>query len=171
MKPLRLAFCAVLAAIVLAACEEKIDVPAADAEATADADGAAAGPANDAAASGPGAAINAPDAPPVEAVEVAADAVRLGTALDANQSATGAKPAYSVDDTVYASIATGGRGGTAKVYWSGPDGLSVKEEEKPMAGDHVGFAFSRADGMQAGHYTVEIDVDGVPAGIVEFTVQ
>lgn len=164
MKSVRLALCAVLAATVLAACEEKIDVPAA---ADGDTAGAAAGT-----GAAPGSSPAAPaSAPPVEPVAVAADAVRVGTALDPAGAATAAKPAYAASDTVYASLSAKGRSGTAKIYWTGPNGLSVKEEEKALSGDNVSFQFSAADGMKAGQYNVEIDVDGVPAGIVDFTVQ
>ena len=163
MKSVRLALCALLAAASLAACEEKIDAPVADTGT----------PAADAANAG-AAAAPAPspiDSAPVEPVAVAADAVRVGTALDAAGAASGAKPAYSTGDTVYASLSAKGRTGTAKVYWTGANGLSAKEEEKALSGENVNFQFSRVDGMKAGKYNVEIDVDGVPAGIVDFTVQ
>ena len=163
MKSVRLALCAVLAAFALAACEEKIDAPVADTGAAAtDAD----------AISTPATPPPAPvDSAPVEPVSVAADAVRVGTALDAAGAASGAKPAYSTSDTLHASLSAKGRTGTAKVYWTASNGLSAKEEEKALSGDNVSFQFSRADGMKAGKYNVEIDVDGVPAGIVDFTVQ
>lgn len=165
MKSVRLALCAVLAAASLAACEEKMDTSVADADAGA--------PAVDAASATP--ATPPPQAPvdsaPVEPVSVAADAVRVGTALDPSGAASGSKPAYSTSDTLYASLSAKGRSGIAKVYWTAPNGLSAKEEEKPLSGDNVNFQFSRADGMKAGKYNVEIDVDGVPAGIVDFTVQ
>jgi hypothetical protein len=167
MKSFRLALCAVLAATALAACEEKIDVPATGAEGAA---GAADGTAGDAAA--PATPHANPVSPgPIEPVAVAADAVSVGTSLDPSGAASGAKPAYSTADTLYASLSAKGRHGTAKVYWTAPNGLSAKEEEKPVAGDNVSFQFSAADGMKAGTYNVEIDVDGVPAGIVDFTVQ
>ena len=167
MKTRRLALCAALTAALLAGCEEKIDVPATDAATAAEAaqapSPAVAGPA----ASATGAANPAA----IEPVVVDANAVRVGSALDAAQAATGTRPAYAIGDTVYASLATGGRSGTAKVYWSGSDGISVKEEEKPVNGDNVNFRFSRADGMKPGKYTVEIDLDDVPAGITDFTVR
>ena len=162
MKSVRLALCAVLAAALLAACEEKIDVPATDAPDTA----AAADTGMQ-----PPATAQPADTASIEPVAVAADAVQLGTSLDASGAATGAKPAYAAGDTVHASLSTKGRSGVAKVYWSGADGLSVKEEEKPVSGDNVNFQFSRADGMKPGSYTVGIDVDGVPAGIMDFTVK
>lgn len=162
MKSFRLALCAVFAAAALAACEEKIDVPAAG-------DEDAAAVADTAPTQAPSA--NPIDAKPLEPVAVASDAVRIGTAVDASQAATNAKSVYGIADIVHASLSAKGRSGTAKVYWSASNGLSAKEEEKPLSGDNVSFQFSRADGMKAGNYNVEIDVDGVPAGIVDFTVQ
>jgi hypothetical protein len=169
MKSVRLALCAILAAAALTACEEKIDVPGAGADGAAATSGAA-GTGNTAApAKAPYA--NPIDSAPIEPVAVAADAVRVGTSLDPSGAAAGAKPAYSTADTLYASLSAKGRTGTAKVYWTAPNGLSAKEEQKAISGENVNFQFSRADGMKAGKYNVEIDVDGVPAGIVDITVQ
>lgn len=163
MQFARLALCAILATFALAACEEKMDGPVADTGAPA--------PAADAASAAPAPPPAPVDSAPIEPVAVAADAVRVGTSLDPSGAAAGAKPAYSTADTVYASLSAKGRTGTAKVYWTAPNGLSAKEEEKALSGENVSFEFSRADGMKAGKYNVEIDVDGVPAGIVDFTVQ
>jgi hypothetical protein len=164
MKALPLLLCTAFAALVLGACgEEKIDVPVA-----ADAATSAGGPAT-AATSTP---VQQPDHAPVMPLETSADAVRIGTALDSNQAATATKATYSLDDTIHASIlASAHPGKLAKVYWTYQDGSSHKEEEKPAAGENVAFQFSRADGMKAGDYNVEIDVDGVPAGITDFKVR
>ena len=115
------------------------------------------------------------EAPPVQSTEptvVAADAVTIGSALGPDQAAISPKPAYAVSDTVHASASAGGRaGGVARAYWTYQDGTSHKEEEKPVTGDVVSFDFSQADGMQAGAYNVQIDIDDVPVGIADFQVQ
>ncbi|MGN6113487.1 MAG: hypothetical protein ACTHOC_10910 [Luteimonas sp.] len=170
MHNVRLALCALVAAAVLAGCEEKFDVPAADTATAGEASPDGAAPAATAPAQGARPVVSS-DTAPIEPVSVAADAVRVGTAVDANGAATAGKPVYGVGDTIHASLAAAGRSGKAKVYWSGENGLSVEEEEKAITGANVDFAFSRADGMVPGKYNVEIDVDGVPAGIVDFSVQ
>jgi hypothetical protein len=121
-----------------------------------------------------------PPAPPMEPPEdatqpvtVSADAVKVGSSLGPDQSAISPKSAYSVGDTVYASARAGNapRGATAYVYWTYEDGISHKEEQKPVAGSIVMFDFSQKDGMKSGRYNVEIGVNDTPIGIVDFVVQ
>ena len=121
-----------------------------------------------------------PSAPPLEPpadavvpVTVSADAVKVGSSLGSDQGATAAKRNHSLNDTVYASARVGGAasGSTAYVYWTYQDGMSHKEEQKPVSGSIVNFDFKRADGMKAGRYNVEIGVDDKPIGIVDFVVQ
>jgi len=107
-----------------------------------------------------------------ELTTLSADAIRVGAALGPDQAATAPKPAYTTADTIYASALSAGRAGAlARVYWTYQDGTSHKEEEKPVEGNVVSFGFSQADGLRAGAYTVQIDIDDVPVGIADFTVQ
>lgn len=151
---------AIAVALLLAGCNKQPATPPA-------------APAPDAASA---AAVKAEDqAPPdqrVDTVTVTADAVTVGSALGPNQAATAPKPVYATTDTVYASAsARGHSGATARVYWTYQDGTSHKEEEKAVAGDVINFSFSQADGMKAGAYNVEIDLNDVPVGIADFKVQ
>ena len=169
MKTARLALCSIAIAAALAACEEKIDVPMDGADST-QAEAATDAPSD---ASPATASQNPNGSQPETAIQptmIDADAVHVGKALDARGAATGGT-GFAIGDTVHASLATAGRTGTAKVYWSDSTGIAIKEQEKPLSGDFVEFGFSRADGMKPGNYTVEIDVDGVPAGIADFTVR
>lgn len=151
-------------ALALPACDQRPpealeDVPAEGADAAGASTGAATG-----------APVAAPPSVPsedLEQVTVAADAVRVGTAVGPDGAATAPKPVYALSDVVYASARANG---AAKVYWTYQDGTSHKEEEKPANGI-VTFQFGRADGMQAGAYSVEIDIDGVPVGITDFVVK
>jgi hypothetical protein len=165
---LRLLLCTTFAALALAACgEEKIDVPevAGDGASTTEAAGSASP--QPAAVAAKGASVQV-----VEAVEVSADAVHVGTSVDSQQAATGAKKVYTSGDIVHASIDTRAHPGTtATVYWSDQSGIAVKTEKKAISGTHVAFLFSRADGMKPGNYNVGIDVDDVPVGLADFKVQ
>ncbi len=118
-----------------------------------------------------------PPAPPMEPpsdaeipVTVSADAIKVGSALGADQTAASPKPGYSTSDTIYASTRTRGTG-TAYVYWTYEDGIAHKEEQKQVTGNTVTFDFSQKDGMKPGKYNVEIGVDDKPLGIVDFVVR
>lgn len=106
---------------------------------------------------------------------VSADAVAVGKAVGPNGAVSAAKAVYSIDDTVHASIPTGGHaaGSEALIYWTFQDGSSHKEERKRIeaGAEYVNFAFSRADGMKTGKYSVQVDVAEKPVGIVDFSVQ
>lgn len=162
---LRHVLCVGIFALAVVACgEEKIDVPEATGNAAAPSDTAGASVATAAPASANGQAV--------EPVEIGANEVQVGASADANQAATGAKTIYALGDTVHASIDSNAHpGAIATVYWSDKNGMSQKIEKKPVTGAHVGFAFSRADGMKPGAYTVGIDVDDVPVGLADFKVQ
>jgi predicted small lipoprotein YifL len=145
------------------------------------------GPAEDAAADtanseqpeelAPGQPSTPPMEPPADAVlpvTVAANAFPVGSAAGADGAAAAPKPSYSVSDTLYASLPAGRfpAGGTARIYWTyAQDGTSHKEEEKTIGSGPVTFQFSSADGLKAGLYNVQIDVNDRPVGIVDMTVQ
>ncbi|GAB1406563.1 hypothetical protein MASR1M8_04820 [Thermomonas brevis] len=162
MSKLRTVLFAVAACAALAACKKDATDPVADATTP------------------PPAVEDTPvseQAPPIEPpadamipVTVSADAVKVGSSLGPDQAASAPKPSYSLADTVYASARTSGRG-TAYVYWTYEDGISHKEEQKPVTGNTVSFDFKQADGMKAGKYNVEIGVDDKPIGIVDFVVR
>ena len=121
-----------------------------------------------------------PEAPPLEPpadavlpVTVAANAFPIGSALSPDGAATTPKPTYSVNDTLYASLPAGKfpSGATARIYWTfAKDGMSHKEEEQKVGTGPVHFEFSKADGLKAGEYNVQIDVNDRPVGIVDVIV-
>jgi len=159
MKAARLpSLTAIAFALLLSACgEQAAPEPATEAPAAAQA---------------PAEPVEQPVEQIAEPTTVAADAVTVGSALGPDQAATAPKPAYTTADTVYASASSAGRSGAiARVYWTYQDGTSHKEEEKPVDGNVISFGFSQADGMRAGAYNVQIDIDDVPVGIADFKVQ
>lgn len=108
-------------------------------------------------------------------VEVAADAIAVGTKLQGDVVVRTTSNRFSTSDTVYASAPVRGKpaGAEAKVYWTYQDGTAHKEETKKLTGSeqHIAFSFAKADGMKPGKYNVEIDVNMVPIGIVDFEVR
>ena len=108
-------------------------------------------------------------------VEVRADAIAAGHVLGPNGAVSEAKSVYAIGDTVYASMPIRGQkaGSEIGVYWTYQDGTTHKEETKPLppGAQFVNFAFSKSDGMRAGNYNVQIDVDFKPIGIVDFKVK
>lgn len=162
MSKLRTVLFAVAACAALAACKMDAADPAADMTAP-----------QPVIEEGPTSEQAPPVEPPADAVmpvTVSADAVKVGSSLGPDQAASAPKPSYSLADTVYASARTSGRG-TAYVYWTYEDGISHKDEQKPVSGNIVSFEFNQADGMKPGKYNVEIGVDDKPIGIVDFVVR
>ena len=111
----------------------------------------------------------------VQTVNVAADAVTVGTSLQSDKVVKAARAQFSLADTVYASALVRGKpaGSEVVVYWTYvKDGSSLKQETKKLAGGEqtIWFSFAKADGMKPGKYNVEIDVNMVPVGITDFQI-
>lgn len=115
----------------------------------------------------------APEPPPLP--EAAPNAVAVGSSLGGNGAVQAPKRSYAVSETVYASVPTAGHapGDTVTVYWTHEDGGVDKDESKPIppGAAYVNFSFSGADGMRAGDYNVQADVNDMPVGLVDFTVE
>lgn len=129
-------------------------------------------PAQPAQAAAPAGAVQEPVG--VQPTVLRDDALLIGNAVGANGAVNATKPAYTLDDTLYASVPAGGypSGTEVTIYWFGPGGTSIKEERKaiPAGAGFVNFSLSRADGMTAGQYTAQVDVGDMPVGIVNFSV-
>ena len=115
------------------------------------------------------------NAPPIEPVEVRADAFAIGTTVGPEGAVSGAKPVYSISDTLHASVPVSGRpaGTDVKIYWTYQDGTSLKEETKKVdaGARYLTFDFSKSSGMKAGSYMVQLDIGGMPAGLLEIAVK
>lgn len=126
-------------------------------------------------AAAPAPAVPVATQPAVAApVMLSADAVVVGSVVAPNGAMVAPKAVFGAGDTVYASVATAGSAPGAEVvaYWFGADGGSVKQERKPVGpgAEHVSFSLSRADGMKAGSFMVQVDVAGKPVGMADFSV-
>ena len=109
-------------------------------------------------------------------VEVAADAITVGTSLQGDTVLKSASTQFTTGDTVYASALVRGKPAGADVvaFWTYQDGTTHKMETRKLASggqQTVWFSFAKADGMKPGKYNVEIDVNMTPVGIVDFQIK
>lgn len=120
-------------------------------------------------------ASSSSSAPPIEPVEVRADAFAIGTMMNPDGAVSGTKPVYSIGDTLHASVPVAGRpaGTKVKIYWTYQDGTSLKEESKQVdaGAKYLTFDFSKSNGMKAGSYMVQLDIGGMPSGLLDITVK
>ena len=95
---------------------------------------------------------------------------KIGAAIDGNGDISEARTTFAPDEKVYVSMNAKGRrqGDRVHVYWFHSDGLSRKEEGKQIAGPFVAFDFTPSE---TGKYSIEIDVNERPIGLVDFEVK
>ena len=114
------------------------------------------------------------DRPQLDVV-LANDAVMVGSAVGADGAVSAAKSVYATSDTVHASVPVGGYapGKEVAMYWFSSKGGSIKDERKPIpaGAKYVNFSLAKADGMEAGTYTAQADIDDNPVGMADFTVK
>ena len=162
MSSLRLLFPSLLV-VALAACGGGSDEMNAEDAALFDDPTAAAAP------------VAAPVQQVVEQVVLANDAVMVGSAVGADGAVSAAKSVYATSDTVHASVPVGGYapGKEVAMYWFSSKGGSIKDERKPIpaGAKYVNFSLAKADGMEAGTYTAQADIDDNPVGMADFTVK
>ena len=111
----------------------------------------------------------------VHATVLSDNAVAVGSEVSAEGKVVAAKPVYGLGDTIHASVPVAAypAGKTVTIYWFGGDGQSVKTDSRETkAGEaFVSFTLRQADGMKAGAHSAQVDVDDVPVGMADFTVQ
>ena len=171
MSSLRLLFPSLLV-VALAACGGGSDEMNAEDAALFD-DPTAAAPSG--AATAAAAPVAAPVQRVVEEVVLANGAVMVGSAVGADGAVSAAKSVYATSDTVHASVPVGGYapGKEVAMYWFSSKGGSIKDERKPIpaGAKYVNFSLAKADGMEAGTYTAQADIDDNPVGMADFTVK
>lgn len=118
-------------------------------------------------------------APPATApAGVSVTAVNVGKAIGPDKKVTAATTEFAKNDTMYASVETTGSGNAtlgAKWTWSGGGKTAVVKEDT-MTINATGpatneFHVSKPDGWPAGDYTVDVTIDGKPAGSKKVTVK
>ena len=132
-------------------------------------------PAKPAPAPTPPAKTQAPSTAPAG---VSVSSVNVGKAIGPDKKVTAATTEFAKNDTMYASVETTGSGNAtlgAKWTWSGGGKTTVVKEDSmtinasgPATNE---FHVSKPDGWPAGEYTVDVTIDGKPAGSKKVTVK
>jgi hypothetical protein len=110
------------------------------------------------------------------AVGVRVSQIDLGRSLNADKTINDKTDSFKPNDTIYASIATGGTAPTAtvKARWTYQDGQVVNESTQTIAptGDaRTEFHISKPDGWPAGKYKLEVSLNGTTAATKDFEVE
>ncbi len=110
------------------------------------------------------------------AAAVTVVSVDLGNAVDDSQKVTTPATQFSPRDTIYASVGTSGSAPSTAVgaKWTYQDGQTVNDSStsiSPTGPAFTAFHISKPDGLPAGHYKVDISLNGSPASSKEFDVK
>jgi hypothetical protein len=108
-------------------------------------------------------------------VGVRVSQVNIGRSLNADKTINDNTDSFKPNDTIYASIGTGGTAATAtlKARWTYQDGQVVNESTQSIAptGDaRTEFHISKPDGWPAGKYKLEVFLNGSAAATKDFEV-
>lgn len=107
----------------------------------------------------------------VQPVVVNPNAAKVGSAVDDRGAISTPAQAFKPGQTIYISVPTQyGRqqGDRLEVFWFHDDGRSRKDDRKLIAGAFTTFEMIAKD---TGPYNVEVDANGSPIALVQFTVK
>jgi predicted small lipoprotein YifL len=107
----------------------------------------------------------------VQPVVVNPDAAKVGAAVDAQGAISEPASEFGVGQTVYISVPTKfGRkaGDRLEIFWFHDDGRSRKDDRKVIAGPNTVFELIAKD---SGAYNVEVDANGRPIALAQFTIK
>lgn len=107
----------------------------------------------------------------VQSVVVNPDAAKVGSAVDGQGAIATPASEFTDGQTIYISVPTKfGRkqGERLEAFWFHDDGRSRKDDRKVIAGPFTVFEMIAKD---AGPYNVEIDANGRPIALVQFTIK
>ena len=102
--------------------------------------------------------------------------IDVGRSLNADKTINDNTNSFKPNDTIYASIATGGTAvaATLKARWTYQDGRLVNESTQtiaPTADARTEFHISKPDGWPAGKYKLEVFLNGSAAVTKDFEVE
>lgn len=108
--------------------------------------------------------------------EFAVQGIELGKGVGADKRVTAAATTFGRRDTIYASVATEGAAPskTIAAKWTFQGGQVVKEQSEtiaPTGPAATEFHIAKKTAWPAGKYTVEVSVDGAPAGNKDFEIK
>ena len=116
--------------------------------------------------------VETPAAAPESAPAVTVSTVDLGNAIGADNRVGAPTTTFAKSDTIHASVATDGAGGTVTAKWTMGDKIVDTQDKTVPAGPQVTeFSVSKPDGWPAGHYTLQVMVGGNAVQTREFDVQ
>ena len=109
-------------------------------------------------------------------VGVRVSQIDIGRSLAADKTINANADSFKPNDTIYASIGTGGTAATAtlKARWTYQDGQVVNESTQTIAptGDaRTEFHISKPDGWPTGKYKLEVSLNGSSAATRDFEVE
>jgi hypothetical protein len=109
-------------------------------------------------------------------VDVRVSQIEMGRSLNADKTINDTSDSFKPNDTIYASIRTGGTAATAtlKARWTYQDGQVVNESTQTIAptGDaRTEFHISKPDGWPTGKYKLEVFLNGSSTATRDFAVE
>jgi hypothetical protein len=115
-------------------------------------------------------------AAPAASSEFSVRSVDLGKHIGSDKRISSPTTSFGPRDTIYLSVTTEGSAPskTIGVKWSYQDGQVIREAKEtiaPTGAAATEFHLAKASAWPAGKYTVEVTVDGSPAGSKEFEVK
>lgn len=100
--------------------------------------------------------------------------IELGRGIGTDKRVTDQTESFKPSDTIYAAVVTNGMTpAEIKARWTYQDGQVVDESVQhitPNGTEASEFHVSKPDGWPAGKYTLEVFVNGAPAGTKQFEV-
>lgn len=100
--------------------------------------------------------------------------LQLGRSLNSDDSIAAHATRFKPDETVHVAVITDNvASGTITARWSFRGRMVSQEDKKVSYRDLAAteFRLHYAGGFPAGEYTVEIEVDGMPAGSRDFVIE
>jgi hypothetical protein len=109
-------------------------------------------------------------------VDVRVSQIDMGRSLNADKTINDTSDSFKPNDTIYASIRTGGTAATStlKARWTYQDGQVVNVSTQTIAptGDaRTEFHISKPDGWPTGKYKLEVFLNGSSAATRDFEVE
>jgi hypothetical protein len=109
-------------------------------------------------------------------VGVRVSQIDIGRSVNADKTINDNTSSFKPNDTIYASILTGGTAATAtvKARWTYQDGQLVNESTQtisPTGDARTEFHISKPDGFPVGKYKLEVFLNGSSASTKDFEVE
>jgi hypothetical protein len=114
--------------------------------------------------------------PPPVTTAPAVTGLELGKAIQSSKRVVQAQSTFAKADTIYAVVLTEGNApsATLSARWTYEDGQLVDESTQSIVMEGPAtteFHITKASGWPAGHYHVQISLNGAPAKMADFMVQ